>query len=235
MPFNWGGRRKGAGRKPEPGRRTVPHRARELHDRNCPAHVTLRACAGLPSLRQGPLVGTARRALAAASTERFRVLHYSIQSNHVHLVVEADEPAAFVGGVRGLVIRLAKAVNRALGRHGRVWSDRFHSRLLRTPLEVRNALVYVLNNVRKHLRNVRGLDPCSSARWFEGWRTIERVIESPVAAARTWLVRTGWRRYGLIDVDESPHIDELAERAVQRQPGSTRSRAASPRRNPARG
>ena len=154
-----------------------------------------------------------------------------MQSNHVHLVVEADGPAAFVGGVCGLAIRLAKAVNRALGRHGRVWSDRFHSRVLHTPREVRNALVYVLSNVRKHLRHARGLDPCSSARWFEGWRTVEQVVdESPVAAARTWLVRKGWRRYGLIDVDESPHIDELAERAVRRQPGSTRSKAASPLR-----
>jgi hypothetical protein len=43
--------------------------------------------------------------------------------------------------VRGLVIRVAKAVNRALARHGRIWGDRFHSRILRTPREVRNALV----------------------------------------------------------------------------------------------
>ena len=150
-------------------------------------------------------------------------------------MVEADGPAAFVGGARGLAIRLAKAVNRALGRHGRVWSDRFHSRVLRTPREVRNALVYVLDNVRKHLRNVRGLNPCSSARWSDGWRTIERVVgDSPLRTARTWLVCKGWRRYGLINVDESPRIDELSERAVRRR-GSMRSKPASPRRNPARG
>jgi hypothetical protein len=108
--------------------------------------------------------------------------------------------------VRGLAIRVAKAVNRALGRHGRVWADRFHSRLLRTPREVRYALVYVLNNVRKHIRAAGGMDPRSSARWFDGWRGASKPdsTRAPVAAAHTWLARVGWRCRGLIDVDESP-------------------------------
>src|SRR5258706_10271511 len=49
----WGGRRPGAGRTPAPGRRAVPHRPRTRHDRHCPAHVTLRATSGVPSLRHG--------------------------------------------------------------------------------------------------------------------------------------------------------------------------------------
>ena len=110
--------------------------------------------------------------------------------------------------MRGLAIRLAKAVNRALGRAGRVWGDRYHARMLRTPREVRNALVYVLNNFRKHLRDAVGLDACSSAQYFDGWRTVPafgRVVGVlPVATARTWLARVGWRRHGPIDVDECP-------------------------------
>jgi len=158
--------------------------------------------------------------LAAASTSRFRLLHYSIQADHLHLVVEADGPTEFERGVRGLAIRVAKAVNRALGRAGRVWGDRYHARMLRTPREVRNALVYVLNNFRKHLRDAVGLDACSSAQYFDGWRTVpgfRRVVGvSPVATARTWLARVGWRRHGPIDVDECP-------RAVRsRAPGQPR-------------
>ena len=202
----WGGRRDGAGRKPAPGRRAVPHRPRVPHDRHCPAHVTLRASTAVPSLRQGRLLLATRNALAAASTSWFRVLQFSIQADHLHLVVEADTPTGFERGVRGLAIRVAKAVNRVLGRRGRVWRDRYHARMLRTPREVRNALIYVLNNFKKHLRGVRGLDPCSSARWFDGWRTSpEQIVQaSPVARARTWLARIGWRRHGLIDVDEHP-------------------------------
>jgi hypothetical protein len=145
--------------------------------------------------------------LSAATRDGFRVLHYSLQSDHVHLLVEADVPTRFVRAVQGLAIRVAKAVNRALGRHGRVWADRFHSHVLRTPREVRNALVYVLNNFRKHFRRSTGLDPFSSARWFDGWSTSPTIIggaTAPVGVPRTWLARVGWRRLGLLDVDEAP-------------------------------
>src|SRR6185295_18956019 len=166
---SWGGLRRGAGRKPAPGRRAVPHRRRVVHDRRCPAHVTLRATSGLPSLRYERPFGAIRAALMAANAARYRVLQFSVQADHLHLLVEADEPTGFERGVRGLAIRVAKAVNRALGRAGRVWGDRYHARMLRTPREVRNALVYVLNNWRKHVPGARGFDSRSSAAWFEGW------------------------------------------------------------------
>jgi hypothetical protein len=109
--------------------------------------------------------------------------------------------------VRGLAIRLARAVNRVLGRRGRVWADRYHARALTSPRAVRHALVYVLMNFRKHLDTATGVDPCSSAPWFEGWRHPWRMVglgPPPVARARTWLASAGWRRHGLIRLDERP-------------------------------
>jgi len=202
----WGGRRRGAGRKPAPGRRRMPHRRRVPHDRRCPAHVTLRAASGVPSLRDDLPFIAVRAALAAASTARFRVLQYSVQHDHLHLLVEAEEPTGFERGVRGLAIRVAKAVNRLSGRRGRVWADRYHARSLRTPREVRNALVYVLSNWRKHVPGARSFDPRSSAAWFGGWSNppVRPAGTPPVAKACTWLAAVGWRRRGLIDVDERP-------------------------------
>jgi len=202
----WGGQREGAGRKPTAGRRTVPHTRRAPHDRRCPAHVTLRAGIGVPSLRDERLLSVLRATFRSASTARFRVVAFSIQADHLHLVAEADGPTLFTRGMQGLAIRVAKAVNRALGRRGSVWGDRYHARLLRTPREVRTAFVYVLNNFRKHVRASSGIDPYSSASWFDGWRNrATRSHEaSPVAAPRTWLGHVGWRRGGLIDPDEFP-------------------------------
>jgi REP element-mobilizing transposase RayT len=183
----------------------MPHRARAPHDPRCPAHVTLRVRAGLPSLRRRDVLSAVCGAFARASTESFRLLQFSVQSNHVHLLVEADAPRGLSRGIQGLSIRIAKAVNRVLGRHGVVWSERYHARALKTPREMRNALVYVLNNLRKHLRNARGMDPGSSARWFRGWREAAApVSEPPIATPRTWLARVGWLRHGLIRIDESP-------------------------------
>ena len=205
-PPTWGGRRDGAGRKPASGRRRVPHRRRTPHDRHCPVHVTLRAREDLPALRRDDVFGAVREAFIRVSRGGFRLLHFSVQRDHLHLLVEADGPTALRRGLQGLAIRVAKAINRTLGRRGKVFADRYHARALPTPSEVRNALVYVLQNVRKHVPGIRGLDPRSSAAWFTGWRTAVVTPSglSPVVAARTWLASTGWRRHGLLGVDEAP-------------------------------
>ena len=183
----------------------MPHGARPAHDRRHPIHVTMRAAPSLPSLRSCRIFPEVRRGLAAASRNNFRIVHFSVQRNHLHLLVEADGTQAISRGMQGLAIRLARAVNRVLGRAGRIWSDRFHSRALRTPREVRNGLLYVLLNGRKHHVTGRGIDPCSSGAWFGGWRQkIETPSSSPVATPHTWLHRVGWRRSGPIGLDDAP-------------------------------
>jgi hypothetical protein len=129
-------------------------------------------------------------------------------AHHLHLIVEASDPDALARGVAGLLVRIAKGLNELLARKGKVWKERFHSRLLRTPREVRNALRYLFANARKHgLRLLRGVpDVFSSAVWFEGWcdydhRYDPTVTRTPLTAEpRTWLRRVGWRRHGLLAV-----------------------------------
>jgi hypothetical protein len=106
----------------------------------------------------------------------------------------------------GLAVRVARGLNRLWRRVGAVLADRFHARVLRTPREVRAALVYVLQNARKHGAWVaRFADVFSSGPAFDGWR--EKVAESSagvLARARTWLLARGWRRLGLIGMGELP-------------------------------
>jgi putative transposase len=131
---------------------------------------------------------------------RFHVVHYSIQSNHLHLICEAQEHRELTSGLRSLVIRVAMRVNKLLGRaRGKVWSDRYHREDLTCPNQVRNTMVYVLKNHVKHgqAERVGRMDPFSSARWFEGWLHREGPPESapsPMAAPSTWLLYEGWKR-----------------------------------------
>jgi REP element-mobilizing transposase RayT len=218
----WGGARAGAGRKPSGARPSVPHVARPEHKARHPVHLTLRAVRRLPSLRKQNLFLEIRRALPLCSSELFRVVHFSVQADHVHLLVEAEDKKALSRGARGLAIRLARKVNGVLRRSGHVWGDRYHARPLSTPREVRHALVYVLANWRKHVPRAQGLDPCASAGWFDGWRgkaTLREVTTSsigppPVVASRTWLGSVGWRRYGLIDWRERPVLPSPHTRAT---------------------
>jgi REP element-mobilizing transposase RayT len=197
-------------------------------------HVTLRAVAVLRCLRSERVFPSVRRALAASSRVDFRVIEFSIQDDHVHLITEGDDGRALSSGIRGLAIRLARAVNHALGRRGRVWADRYHARDLKTPRMVRHALVYVLMNFRKHHRVGAELDPCSSAAWFAGWRAPPAASEGgarPVAVARTWLARMGWRRHGLIDVHERPASQE--RRSCSRSTGGRSGRPTAGEADPA--
>lgn len=158
-------------------------------------------------MRGGKVFEAIREGLRAASRAEFRVLHFSVQRDHVHLLVEAQDVLALSSGARGLSIRLARAINGAMGRSGQVWGDRYHTRALKTPRETRNAIVYVLMNFRKHApQDRRAFDPCSSAAWFDGFRSPPpRAAESPpIWRPRTWLASAGWRRHGLVDSRESP-------------------------------
>jgi REP element-mobilizing transposase RayT len=172
FPATWGGARANAGRKPGP-RSGVPHRARPQHRAWQPVHVTLRA--RMKQLRSQFVFPTVQLALLRATrraAERFRIVHFSVQHHHIHLVVEASDRRALASGVSGLAIRIARYVNDLLMRRGRFWAERWHGRALKTPREVRHAIVYVLANARKHARAAlpAGIDPYSSARWFDGWR-----------------------------------------------------------------
>ena len=168
-PKTWGGRRRGAGRKLTPGRRPgVPHRPRLPHSAAHPVHVTLRATAAIRCLRAGRVFPRLRCALIAASYSGFRIIHYSVQDDHIHLIIEADDGRRLSRGMRGLAIRIARAVNGALGRRGPVWDERYHARALTTPRAVRHAIVYVLMNFKKHATRGGEIDPCSSGAWFDG-------------------------------------------------------------------
>jgi hypothetical protein len=127
-----------------------------------------------------------------------RVVHFALLRDHLHLIVEAEDAAALARGMQGLLSGLARVVNRATGCSGKVWNDRYHARGLETPREVRNCLVYVLRNGRKHGETVDAVDPCSSAAWFDGFAEHgpRRADQAPVHGATVWLLTTGWRKAG---------------------------------------
>ena len=219
--IRWGGRRPGAGRKPGPNPR-LRHRSREPFGRGLPCHVTLKVRKDVPSLRTARLVQEVERTFARGCERReFRLVHYSLQGDHAHLIVEAKDRYALGRGMKAVGSRLARAVNRVFARSGPVLTDRYHVRVLRTPREVRNALAYVLLNARRHaakagrkLSRALRIDPASSGRWFDGWtRRKSPGIEAPepsppgasaVSPPHSWLLTKGWRRRGLLDLDEIP-------------------------------
>jgi len=185
----WGGKRRGSGRKPKKDKAGVSHLARRPFTRSQPVHVTMRTLPGTGFLRAWRPFQAITGALRDAR-ERFglRVVHFSVQGNHLHLLVEAEGAESLSRGIQGLAIRIAKALNRACSRRGKVFADRYHAHVLGSRREVANALEYILENFRHHLREdvaPSGRDPCSSAAWL----SVPIDGHAPVLPPRTWLLQ----------------------------------------------
>jgi REP element-mobilizing transposase RayT len=184
-------------------------------------HVTLRLVHGVASLRRKVPYRLIKHAMAQTNRrEGFRLVHFSVLANHMHLIVEADDRDTLARGIQGLEIRIAHRINRLERRRGRLFRDRYHAHALKTPREVRNAIAYVVLNARHHAHD-RGvelpknwIDPYASGDYFDGWRRwiveprdpIDAVIGAPVRPPTQWLLTTGWRARGLIALDEVPAL-----------------------------
>ncbi len=194
----WGGRRRGAGRKPAGERARAPHVARPVVRPYQPVHVSLRMAEHVWNLRSQRSFRVIDAAIRRAQRRPgFRVVHFTVLGNHLHLVVEADGTRTFALRVRGLEVRLARGLNRMMGRTGPVFADRYHAHVLRTPAEARNAVRYVLGNFESHAAR-RG-EPTSTKGWVDPFSSAAgrapreeqlTLFDVPATApARTWLLR----------------------------------------------
>jgi putative transposase len=212
--------RRGRPRKMDAG---VSHQRRQVHPRY-PLHVTLKVERHVWQLRSQRCFRIVERAFYfAARIVDARIAHFSVQGDHVHLIVEARDGIVLARSIQGFAIRVAKGLNKLMNKKGSVFVDRFHARPLRTPTEVRRAIVYVLGNAKKHARedycpnphfaartqlDAKWIDPFSSAPFFDGWVDAGPVAAGPasVQPAKTWLLSVGWRERGggLIRREEAP-------------------------------
>lgn len=63
-----------------------------------------------------------------------RVIHFSLQTNHCHLIVEARDNETLTRGMRSLTVTIAKNVGK-----GKIQMGRYHLHVLRTIAEARKA------------------------------------------------------------------------------------------------
>jgi putative transposase len=225
------------------GRPKKGPRASERHEKRPafrpyePQHVVIRATREIGTLRRREMYKAVRRALITTfARQNFRVVHVSIQGTHIHLLLEADNRDALSRGMQALQISAAKHLNAAMAvrtgkpRRGGVFVDRYHARIIRSPRQARNALAYVLNNWRKHRENRAAMslehgwkiDPFSTAPVFTGWRDIDASAIAwpaayeplPVWEAKTWLLREGWKKHGLLLSTEIPSDGQSRQPSV---------------------
>jgi putative transposase len=194
FPFRqWGGARKGAGRKRQSARPNVPHRPRRKFRKGA-LHVTLRLRQEVWNLRTHRCFRALQRAFERGC-QRFgyRLVHFSVQGNHIHLIVEAPDVVQLGRAMKGLEVRMARALNKVMNRRGAVFADRYHAHLLTSPREAAHAVRYVLDNWIVHAEREgwsipSGIDPYCSTAWREHGPPL---VAEPV----WWMLRVGVERF----------------------------------------
>jgi REP element-mobilizing transposase RayT len=250
--MNYGGKRKGAGRKAQRhadgSRVEQSHAKRPRFTKSRPLHITLEVTKEVPNLRSKHLASVITDAIGRANRrEDFRVVHFSVLGTHMHLICEADGPVMLASGMKSLTGTIAKAINKRLGRKGRVIAGRYHLHVLRTKTEVRNAMQYVLRNAEHHglhdawpdwavpdsVERPRP-DPLSTAAWFPYWAERELILAptqipaSVVRPSRCYLLKLAFEDAPLsfmVPMRRAP-VGRATGRAATSAPqnGSTRTR-----------
>lgn len=188
----WGGKRTGAGRKPTGERAGVSHAGRATFSRLSVIHVTLRFSAEVWNLRSARMFGVLRIALSAASCAfGVTLIHFAVQGNHIHLILEARSHEDLGRAMKGLSVRIAKRLNARMGRRGPVFADRYHSHVLRTPTQVHRAVAYVRNNHRGHMAQV-GQNRAAS--FVDPYSSFAREHRVEVQAPQSWFLKMTWQR-----------------------------------------
>jgi len=211
--YLWGGRRENAGRKNNT--KTVNHMRRPTISLNRPMHITMRLKKDLPNLRQKRTLAAFARRVHRAKDFGLHVLHFSLQSNHLHMIVEATTRRQLANGLRSLGGSFGKYLRRRKGGTGAIFHGRYHLRVITSARQMRNTLRYVLLNHAKHQRMIEHLDFFSSGFLFKNWRKLlggklntiiateikiigERNLphdlwQACVSPPRSWIARYGWQ------------------------------------------
>ena len=215
-------KRRGVGRPKQGERASERHEVRPPVKSRLPEHVVCRVEDDVRTLRTRQIYQAVRKALVTTfARDGFHIVHVSIQDSHLHLLIEAAERMILARGMQSFQIAAAKYINAAVSkqrgerRRGRVFRDRYFRQTIGNRRQARHALAYVLNNWRKHkesrlwfAREWR-VDPFSTATSFDGWRHEVPAFPAsyeplPVWKAQSWLLREGWKIYGLIPTNEIP-------------------------------
>ena len=152
---------KGAGR-PAINDIGIRHIKRPKISRLTTLHLTIKVRSNKADIKSKKILKALHHAIKRARLKKLRVIHYTLEFNHLHLLIECESHKTLHQGMQAFGISLSKAINRIKKLKGTVYKHRYHLKKLATRRELKNALHYIFNNGKKHKRTNSILDPYNS-------------------------------------------------------------------------
>lgn len=153
-------KRAGRPAKNDPG---IRHSSRMKFSKLTSFHLTIKVRENKADIQSKKLLKALHHAIARARLKNLKVIHYTLEYNHVHLLVETNDHRILHAGMQALGISFSKAINKVKSLKGHVYKHRYHQRKIGSARELKNVLLYIFNNGKKHKRTNKRIDLYNSA------------------------------------------------------------------------
>lgn len=140
---------KKAGRKPIHDK-GIRHISRPTLRRPSSLHLTVKVLRNKAEIKNKSVLKLLRHAIQRARLQGLKIIHYSLEYDHVHLLIEAENNHILGKGMQALGVSLSKGINRLKNLKGAVYKHRYHFRQITSPRQLKNVLGYIFNNGVKH-------------------------------------------------------------------------------------
>ncbi len=153
--------RKGAGRPAlhDPG---IRHTNRPHIKKPASLHLTIKVKKKKAEIKNKSVLKILKRAILNARKQGLRVIHFSLEYDHVHLLIEADNNLILGKGMQAFGVTLSKAINRLKKLKGGVYKHRYHFRQISSTRELKIVMNYIFTNGLKHGTAKSILNPFNS-------------------------------------------------------------------------
>jgi REP element-mobilizing transposase RayT len=128
----------------------IRHRERPKLTRLSSLHLTIKIKRIKADLKNKSILIVLKRAIYNARKKGLRVIHFSLEFDHVHLLIEAPDNFILGKGMQSLGVTLVRGINKLGQTSGEVYKHRYHFRKINSTRELKVVMNYIFHNGVKH-------------------------------------------------------------------------------------
>ncbi|MBC7430062.1 MAG: transposase [Bacteriovorax sp.] len=185
--------------------RGIRHIRRDRITKPTSMHLTIKVREYKADIKSKRILRALHHAIIRARLKKLKVIHYTLEYNHVHLLVEASDHKVMHRGMQALGISLSKSINKIKCLKGTVYKHRYHLKRLTSTQQLKNVLHYIFNNGIHHKRTSSILDPYNSMpaemRLEHIYKSVAKKIQADINRS-DFLKQLQMELKGILDVGE---------------------------------
>lgn len=139
----------------------IRHTSREEIFKPSPLHLTVKLKRA--DIQNKVVLRILKHAIYRSRLQGLRVIHFSLEHNHVHLYAECESNFVLGKAMKAFGVTFVRRVNKLKKIKGQLYKYRYHLRVLKSARDAKNVINYILKNGIKHGRTLKVINAYNSA------------------------------------------------------------------------